>query len=208
MQKYEYLRDMLIERTGKQPVVVWHSCRGYDYWKKMLTQFPYVAIATTLIKNEGKIWRKHPSMISRFIGEAHAAGCKIHGLGYTNCTTLRNLRFDSVDSTAWLYSRVFSNTTLQKHQFFGAQPSSQYHPGPGHHRVPFRPVGPRGGRQQPLRHQVSQQLERQDDARRRRPEERMLPRLRFSRGEFPRPFRFPPLPRPLQIPVRFPDHRL
>lgn len=103
MKEYEYLRDMLIERTGKLPIVVWHPVRGYDYWKKMLDKFPYVAIATTFVKNEGKVWRKNPSLINRFIYEAHSAGCKIHGLGYTKCTTLRDLHFDSIDSTAWLY---------------------------------------------------------------------------------------------------------
>ena len=34
-------------------------------------------------------------------------------------------RVDSLEKTLMLGARVFSNTTVQKHQFFGAQPSSQ-----------------------------------------------------------------------------------
>ena len=37
-------------------------------------------------------------------------------LGWTDCTSLQSKGL----------SRVFSNTTVQKHQFFGAQPSSQF----------------------------------------------------------------------------------
>ena len=38
---------------------------------------------------------------------------------------LISFRIDWLDLHAWRLSRVFSNTTVQKHQFFGTQPSSQ-----------------------------------------------------------------------------------
>ena len=37
-----------------------------------------------------------------FIDQAHSAGIRIHGLGFTSSKYLPYLKFDSVDSTTWL----------------------------------------------------------------------------------------------------------
>ena len=47
--------------------------------------------------------KKYEALFPWFIQQAHKRGTKIHGLGYTNLKGLHKYRFDSVDSTAWLY---------------------------------------------------------------------------------------------------------
>lgn len=98
----EKLRRRLEMLTGKQPIPVWHPTRTLDYWKEqMCGEYPYVAIGST---TANKIPRKvHEAAFPWFINTAHEAGCKIHGLGYTDISGLRVFHFDSVDSTAWLY---------------------------------------------------------------------------------------------------------
>lgn len=102
LQKVEDLRKLIEDKTGKQPIPVWHSNRGYEYYLKTCSEYKYVAIGTTSAMNEGKIFRKNPELINKFILDAKKEGCKIHGLGFTKTDLLSKLKFDSVDSTTWL----------------------------------------------------------------------------------------------------------
>jgi len=107
IDKVEYYREYLKDRTGRNPIPVWHSNRGKDYFVKMCEDYPYVAIGTTLATDEGRKIRKNPMILKWFIDQAHTAGSRIHGLGFTNTTYLKYLRFDSVDSTTWLSGARF-----------------------------------------------------------------------------------------------------
>ena len=96
----ERLRAKLERLTGKQPIVVWHHILGLDYFKQLCKNYPYVAISGVV---EGIARVDYEKIFPWFIGTAHDAGIKIHGLGYTDVAGLHKYHFDSVDSTAWLY---------------------------------------------------------------------------------------------------------
>lgn len=102
LKKVEDYRKYLEDRTGRQPIPVWHANRGKDYYLKMCEEYPYVAIGTTGATEEGRRIRENPMILKWFIDEAHRQGSKIHGLGYTDTEMLKHLHFDSIDSTTWL----------------------------------------------------------------------------------------------------------
>ena len=99
LSEVERLRKRLESLTGLKPIPVWHRSRGKDYFIKMCESYPYVAIGgivTQEIKRD-----RYEKLFPWFIETAHTHGSKIHALGYTG--RLKYYRFDSVDSTAWLY---------------------------------------------------------------------------------------------------------
>lgn len=104
LQEVERLRTKLERLTGKKPIPVWHKNRGKDYYIEMCKKYPYVALGGIAIKEiSRKIYEK---MFPWFIRTAHKYGAKVHGLGYTSIANLKKYRFDSVDSTAWLYGNL------------------------------------------------------------------------------------------------------
>lgn len=101
LAEVERLRHKLERMTGKKPIPVWHKNRGKEYFVKMCEEYPYVAIGDIVTK---EIPRKvYETAFPWFINTAHKHKAKIHGLGYTTVANLQKYRFDSVDSTAWLY---------------------------------------------------------------------------------------------------------
>lgn len=100
IKKVEDLRRLLEQLTGKQPIPVWHKDRGKDYFIGMSKDYPYVSIGGIVT---GEIKRNEHRFFPWFIDKAHENGAKIHGLGYTNLVGITKYRFDSVDSTSWLY---------------------------------------------------------------------------------------------------------
>lgn len=101
IREVERLRTKLESLTGKKPIPVWHKSRGKDYFIKMCENYPYVALGGIVTKEISRnIYEK---AFPWFIKTAHDHKCKIHGLGYTTISNLPKYRFDSVDSTAWLY---------------------------------------------------------------------------------------------------------
>lgn len=101
LKEVERLRNKLERLTGKQPIPVWHKGRGKDYFLGMARDYRYVAIGGIVTQ---EIPRKvYEGAFPWFINEAHKAGAKIHGLGYTSLEGIKKYHFDSVDSTAWLY---------------------------------------------------------------------------------------------------------
>ena len=118
----EKLRKHLEKRTGKQSIPVWHKSRGIDYWKWMCENYSYVAIGAS--GKYSSSWVHNPKSIhvlNKMIDIAHKNNCRVHGLGYTKLKKLPDVKFDSVDSTAWLYGNrggflfQFNGTTLIKH---------------------------------------------------------------------------------------------
>jgi hypothetical protein len=115
LKKVEYYRDKMTDVIGRQPIPVWHSNRGWEYYLKMCEEFPYVSIGTTTATNDGVLMRKQPMILKKFIDEAHKKNAKIHGLGFTHTSLLPKLNFDSVDSTTWAgskYGRIYRFTGI------------------------------------------------------------------------------------------------
>ena len=101
IKEVERMRTKLIDATGRKPIPVWHKNRGKEYFIEMCKNYPYVAIGGIVTK-EFPI-RVYEKMFPWFITTAHKYNCKIHALGYTHIKGLYTYKFDSVDSTAWLY---------------------------------------------------------------------------------------------------------
>lgn len=101
LEKVEYYRQQIEDGTGMQPIPVWHFERGWDYFERMCEEYPYVALGTVPVAKQGRLIRKNPSVLKKFIDTAHKKGAKIHGLGFTLTGYLDRLNFDSIDSTTW-----------------------------------------------------------------------------------------------------------
>lgn len=108
IEKIEELRYFLEKETGKKPIPVWHKSRGLEYFKKMVKEYPYVAIGGLAIKHI----RPTVEQFQWFIHHAHINNSKIHGLGFTNTKLLNQLKFDSVDSTSWQEGGRFANISI------------------------------------------------------------------------------------------------
>jgi len=100
LKHVERLRKMIEQKTGIQPIPVWHKSRGLDYWKGMVKDYKYVAIGGIVTK---EIKPAEHRIFVNLIDIAKEHGAKVHGLGYTNLQGLKKYKFDSVDSTTWLY---------------------------------------------------------------------------------------------------------
>lgn len=115
-------RRRLEQLTGIQPIPVFHKIRGLDEFKRMCSEYKYVAIGASGINKDSAWTNKHPEALKWFIDVAHQNKCKIHGLGFTRLNMLNYLKFDSVDSTAWTtgnrfgFIYKFDGTTMQKIQ--------------------------------------------------------------------------------------------
>lgn len=103
LKEVERLRRRLEQKTGKQPVPVWHDSRGEQYFYDMCKEYKYVAIGGIASSDVGK--RTKGSMLYKrygnwFADKAHEYGAKIHALGFT-VQDIHKYRFDSVDSSSW-----------------------------------------------------------------------------------------------------------
>lgn len=98
------LRRRLEKKIGAQPIPVWHKSRGKDNFLRMCREYKYVAIGG-VVSNE--ISKNDHKFFPWFIQQAHKAGAKIHGLGFTSLSLLPKYHFDSVDSTAWTAGNRF-----------------------------------------------------------------------------------------------------
>lgn len=104
IKEVEWLRAKLERLTGKQPIPVWHKNRGKEGFLKMCREYPYVALGGIASKEiPTELYKK---AFPWFIRTAHQHGCKIHGLGFTQIVELPKYKFDSVDSTAWIYGNI------------------------------------------------------------------------------------------------------
>lgn len=92
------LRKRLENKANRPCIPVWHKFRGKDDFLKVCKEYRYVAIGGIV---SGEITANEHKYFPWFINEAHKAGAKIHGLGFTSMTELPLYHFDSVDSAAW-----------------------------------------------------------------------------------------------------------
>lgn len=100
LKRVESLRTLLENKTGLQPIPVWHPNRGKDYFLSMCDNYDYVSLGG--IVNSIVNHKRYKELFPWFIAEAHKRGVKIHGLGFTHIPLLYRYKFDSVDSKAWL----------------------------------------------------------------------------------------------------------
>jgi hypothetical protein len=112
LQKVEYYRKQIEDAVGIAPIVCWHSSRGAEYWIKSCEEYDYVALGITTASNTGKKIRANPKILHWFINHAHKNKAKIHGLGFTSTPWLKELKFDSVDSTTWNVGGKFGNVVI------------------------------------------------------------------------------------------------
>lgn len=108
----EKLRRRIEQRTGRQPIPVWHISRGKQYFIDMCKEYPYVAFGGIL--TDGVRTSTIEKAFPWFIKTAHQNKAKIHGLGYTNIKGIHKYHFDSVDSTTWTSGARFGALTVYR----------------------------------------------------------------------------------------------
>lgn len=91
--------------SGKDPIRVYHTWRGLDYFDEVTKNKDIIAIGGIAVK---QIRSKDYDMFIKLINNAHKNNCKIHGLGLTSSSNLRRFNFDSVDSSRWIMARRFA----------------------------------------------------------------------------------------------------
>lgn len=99
-QKVLKIRDYLESKIGWQSIPVWHIERGKQAFIDICKSYPYIAIGGLVANKSARRFIETYSKL--FIDEAHRHGTMVHGLGYTPAKKLASIRFDTVDSTAWL----------------------------------------------------------------------------------------------------------
>lgn len=118
LKRVEKLRDRLERITGRQSIPVWHKARGLDYWKWMIDNYKHVSIGGIVTR---EIKPEQYDVFIPLLQMAKEKGVLVHGLGFTRLDKLSRYRFDSVDSTAWLYGNRggflyrFNGTGLDKY---------------------------------------------------------------------------------------------
>lgn len=99
-EEVKKMRKILEDKTGKKCIPVFHKNRGINEWYKMTEEYDFVAIGASG-KNDSVWTRKHPEALIKLLQIAKKNNCKVHGLGYTNFSMLKQIPFYSVDSTSW-----------------------------------------------------------------------------------------------------------
>jgi hypothetical protein len=95
-------RNFLEKKTGQKCIPVWHKSRGIEEFRKMCSEYSYVAIGGIVAR---EITKENYKYLPILIREAHKRGAKVHGLGFTSTKELKKIHFDTVDSTNWSYGR-------------------------------------------------------------------------------------------------------
>lgn len=104
LKEVERLRSKLEALTGKRSIPVWHKSRGLDYWKQICRDYEYVSFSASG-KNDSSEWVRSPTgvrVMKQLVDIAGSNEAKVHALGYTKLSTLKHVKFHSVDSTSWL----------------------------------------------------------------------------------------------------------
>lgn len=106
LKEVRRLTAKLESLTGRQAIPVWHVSRGKEDFLQMVKDYQYAAFGGLL--TDGVPTAKLEKAFPWFINEAHKAGCKLHGLGYTPLDIAKKpFKFDSVDSTTWISGNRF-----------------------------------------------------------------------------------------------------
>lgn len=108
----EKIRNKLERQTGIQSIPVWHKGRGVEYWKRMVSDYTYIAIGGLVFHVRQQEW----PLIHQMVDYATARGVKVHGLGFTKTKILSEWNWYSVDSSSWKISAIRGSI---KHKFNG-----------------------------------------------------------------------------------------
>lgn len=98
INEVERLRNKLEKLTNKRCIPVWHKSRGFDYYKRLVQEYDYIAIGGIVTK---EIKKDEFVIFSELIRIAHDNKCKVHALGFLGYLKERVYNFDSVDGTNW-----------------------------------------------------------------------------------------------------------
>lgn len=101
-EKVKEYRKKIERKVQKRCVPVWHKSRGLDEFKRMCDEYDFVSIGGLAI---GEIKPNQYQYLPSLIKIAHEKGTKVHGLGFTKVSMLKDIHFDSVDSTRWKCAR-------------------------------------------------------------------------------------------------------
>lgn len=95
--KVKEIRKYIERKTGKKSIPVWHKSRGLEEFKRLSSEYDFIAIGGLAIKHIKKTEYKY---LNPLIKIAHKNSCKVHGLGFTPKDIL-GYGFDTTDSTSW-----------------------------------------------------------------------------------------------------------
>lgn len=99
------IRAKIERETGVRSIPVWHKSRGIEEFKRLVSEYEYIAIGGFAMKH---IKRSEYPIIKRMIQYAYDKGVKVHGLGFTP-KEVTQYKFYSVDSTTWISCRRFGS---------------------------------------------------------------------------------------------------
>ena len=106
--KVKQYRRLIEQKTGKQPIPVFHKNRGKEEFIAHCKDYPYVSLGGIVTK-EAK-WT--PEVMFSFVMKAKEYNTKIHGLGVTATNVLKKVPFYSVDSSSWTSGNRFKGIYL------------------------------------------------------------------------------------------------
>lgn len=106
VEETRQLRNRLEHLVGWPSIPVWHTIRGKESFIKDCTDYNYIALGFFL--TEGLKENVTQKYAKAFVNKAHELGCRIHGLGFTKVEYLKDIPFDSVDSSSWAAAQRFS----------------------------------------------------------------------------------------------------
>lgn len=110
LNKVEEWREKIQKQTKREPIIVWHRERGWNYWKQMCKQYSYIGFSGFVtINGKPEVPDKY---IPIFLKEAKKHNTKVHGFGFTK-PSLFKYPFYSVDSTSWLVGARYGYIYLQ-----------------------------------------------------------------------------------------------
>lgn len=101
------LRDRLENKVGYPSIPVWHTIRGKESFIRDCKDYNYIALGYFL--TEGFKEQVTIKYAKAFVNKAHSLNCRIHGLGFTRTMFLKDIPFDSVDSSTWSMGKRYGN---------------------------------------------------------------------------------------------------
>ena len=100
LPQVETWRNKIETATGRRCIPVWHKGRGVEYFKKMCSEYSYIAVGGLVFH----VKKQEYELIKRLVHYAYLRGIKVHGLGFTKTRELGDYDFYSVDSSSWTIS--------------------------------------------------------------------------------------------------------
>lgn len=121
----EEIRKMLERETGTPCIPVWHKGRGVEYFKRMVSEYKYIAIGGLVFH----VKKSELPLIKKLVDYAYSKGVKVHGLGFTKTKEIENFKWYSVDSASWNKSAALGQ---QMYKFNGKEMTQHRIDGNGH----------------------------------------------------------------------------